>query len=127
MSSTNCVPKQPGRLAHSYEGRRTPFGAYHRLVSSTSADPVLPPADEALVRAHAEALTALAARHGITGLRYASPGRLVGHVADDKDLLDVATFDVDAGDLLGASVMLFSDAVLSNDRVSPDLVAAQPL
>lgn len=96
-------------------------------MSTTSAEPDLPPADEALVRAHAGELAELAARHGITQLRYASPGRLVGRVAGDKDLYDVAGFDADAGDLLGASVMLFSDAVLSKPRVSLDLVAARPL
>lgn len=106
---------------------RVHVNAYDQGVSSNWAVPALPLADEASVRAHAEELRTLAARHGITELRYASPGRLVGHVAADKDMLDVATFDVDASDLLGASVMLFSDAVLTNDGVSPDLVAAQPL
>lgn len=84
-------------------------------------------AAEALVRAHVDELRSLAARHGITSLRFASPGRLVGRVARDKDLLDVATFDADASDLLGATVMLFSEAVLANQNVSPDLVSARPL
>lgn len=35
--------------------------------------------------------------------------------------------DVEAADLLGASVMLFPDGVLSNPEVSPDLVEAAPL
>lgn len=79
---------------------------------STTADPLfLPPADQALIRAHI-VLTALVARHGITELRYASAGRLVSRVADDKDMFDIATYDVEAADLLGASVMLFSEGVV---------------
>jgi hypothetical protein len=35
---------------------------------------------------------AWSARHGITDLAYASPGRLRGHVADDRDLFDVFEF-----------------------------------
>jgi hypothetical protein len=84
-------------------------------------------ADEALVHAHADELRALAARYGISDLRFASPGRLVGSVKPDRDLYDVAGFDADASDLLGASVALFSDRVLSKPNVSPDLVAAHAL
>lgn len=84
-------------------------------------------AEERVVRAHADELRELAGRYGITELRFASAGRLVGRVPTDKDLLDVASFDVEASGLLGASVMLCSDAVLTKDNVSPDLVAASPL
>lgn len=66
-------------------------------------------------------------RIGISDLRFASPGRLVGRVAEDKDLLDVVAFDLAAEDLLGARVSLFSDRVLDHDNVSKDLVDAQPL
>jgi hypothetical protein len=69
----------------------------------------------------------LAAEHGITLLRFASPGRLVGHVAPDRDLWDVVDFDLAARDLLGATIRLFSDAVLTKTNVSPDLVDAQPI
>jgi hypothetical protein len=79
------------------------------------------------VAAHADELRRLAAQYGITALRFASPGRLVGHVADDRDFLDVVDFDVAARELLGAQVSLFSDAVLTKANVSPDLVAAEPL
>jgi hypothetical protein len=69
----------------------------------------------------------LAASHGIRDVRYASPGRLVGRVSDDRDLLDVAEFDAAASELLHASVMLFSDRVLAHPRVSEDLRTARPV
>lgn len=84
-------------------------------------------ADEPLVRRHARALEELAASSGITRLRYASPGRLVGRVGDDRDLLDVAEFEAAASDMLQASVMLLSDRVLSHPHVSEDLRAARPV
>lgn len=97
-------------------------------MTSPAAEPVLlPPVGEAVVRRHAEELRALAAAHGITQLRFASPGRLVGHVADDKDALDSADFEIAARALLLAEVALFSDRVLNKPHVSPDLRAAQPL
>lgn len=97
------------------------------IVSTVQPEPELPPADRALVEAHADALRSLAARHGITALRFASSGRLVGHVAHDRDTVDVAEFELAAVKLLGAEVRLYSDAVLSKPNVSPDLVAAEPL
>jgi hypothetical protein len=96
-------------------------------MSTTSSLPELPLADEAVVRAHAEALRDLARSYGIDDLRYASPGRLVGQVADDRDMLDIVEFDLAATDLLGAKVSLLSDAVLSHPNVSLDLVEATPL
>ncbi|MHB1910938.1 MAG: hypothetical protein ACYCTI_02660 [Acidimicrobiales bacterium] len=85
------------------------------------------PADEALVRAHAEELRSVAQRHGISELRFASAGRLVGKVDQARDLFDVAAFDVEASDVLGAAVMLFSDRVLAKPNVSADLVSARAL
>lgn len=79
------------------------------------------------MRAHVAHLCDVAARHGIAALRYASPGRLVGRVDATRDPLDVAAFDIEASELLGAVVMLFSDQVLSNPNVSPDLVTAYAL
>lgn len=84
-------------------------------------------ADEELVRAHAAELTALALKHGIRRLRYASVGRLVGTVDEDRDMLDIATFDVEAEDLLGAEISLFADEVLKNPNVSTDLLRARPI
>jgi hypothetical protein len=89
--------------------------------------PPLPPATEQQVRSHAHELIDLAARHGISGLAFASPGRLRGHVAEGRDLLDVFEFQRAATDLLGAEVVLFSDGALRNEHVSPDLVTATPL
>lgn len=99
------------------------------MMSMTSpvAEPSLPPADEATVRARLRKLRTLAAEHGIADLRFASPGRLVGHVADDRDLFDVFAFQREAQRLLGADVELFSDAVSSQEHASPDLAAARPL
>jgi hypothetical protein len=96
-------------------------------MSMPRADAELPKADRARVVAHADQLRELAARHGITELRFASPGRLVGHVADDRDAIDVSTFEVEAADLLGAEASLYSDAVLNKANVSPDLVDAEQL
>jgi hypothetical protein len=97
-------------------------------VSQSLAEPPhLPPATERQVRSHAPQLVALGARHGITGLAFASPGRLRGHVADDRDLFDMFEFQRAATDLLGAEVTLYSDGALANDHVSPDLTTASPL
>ena len=82
---------------------------------------------EQQLRARAAQLIGLAARHGISGLAFASPGRLRGHVAGDRDLFDVFEFQRAATDLLGAEVALYSDGALRNEHVSPDLVTATPL
>lgn len=97
-------------------------------VSQPLAEPEpLPPATEQQVRSHAADLVALAARHGITALAFASPGRLRGHVAGDRDLFDMFEFQRAAADLLGAEVTVYSDGALRNQHVSHDLVAATPL
>ncbi len=76
---------------------------------------------------YAHQLRAIAAEHGISELRFASLGRLVGHVAEDKDALDVADFELAAIHLLGADVRLYSDRVLRKPHVSTDLVTTQPV
>ena len=97
-------------------------------VSQPLAEPAhLPPASEQQVRSHAAQLVALAARHGITGLAFASPGRLRGHVSADRDLFDMFEFQRAATDLLHAEVTVYSDGALRNQHVSPDLVTATPL
>jgi hypothetical protein len=61
---------------------------YAGRVSQPLAErPHLPAAIGQQVRAHARQLVSLAARHGITDLAFASPGRLRGHVADGRDLI----------------------------------------
>jgi len=103
-------------------------GACTDRVSQPLAEPPhLPPATEQQVRSHARQLVSLAARHGITDLACASPGRLRGHVADDRDLFDMFEFQRAATSLLGAEIALYSDGALNNDHVSPDLAAAAPL
>lgn len=84
-------------------------------------------AGEGALHARAAELQALAIEHGITDLRVAGRGRLVGHVADNRDLFDVADFETAAAELLGADVTLFSDSVLEHPTASPDLRAATPL
>jgi hypothetical protein len=97
-------------------------------VSQPLAEPPhLPPATEQQVRSHAAQLVDLAARHGITRLAYASPGRLRGHIADDRDLFDMFEFQRAATDLVGAEITVYSDGALRNDHVSPDLATAAPL
>lgn len=96
-------------------------------MSEAAWDAALPPASEGLLRSHAKALTEIAGRFGISQLRVASAGRLVGRVAEDRDALDVSGFELAARDALGADVGLFADRVLSKPNVSPDLVSAQPL
>ncbi|NDL57918.1 hypothetical protein [Phytoactinopolyspora mesophila] len=83
--------------------------------------------DEATARARSDELAELAAGYGITNLRFASPGRLLGHVAPDRDLMDVAAFELAAVELLRAEVRLYSDGVLAKPHVSPDLLSARPL
>lgn len=96
-------------------------------MGNPATEPSLAPAAEKAVRAHAHQLRAIAAEYGISDLRFASFGRLVGHVAEDKDALDVADFESAAIALLGADVRLYSDRVLRKSHVSPDLVTAQPV
>jgi hypothetical protein len=89
--------------------------------------PHLPPATEQQVRSHAAELVGLGLRHGITHLAFASPGRLRGHIADDRDLFDMFEFQRGATDLLGAEITVYSEGALRNNHVSPDLAAATPL
>lgn len=96
-------------------------------MSNPAAESSLPPVSETAVRAHARELRALAAEYGIASLRFASPGRLVGTVAEDRDAFDVADFELAAVRLLGAEVRLYSDRVLAKPNVSPDLIGAQAL
>jgi hypothetical protein len=67
-------------------------------VSQPLAKPAhVPPASEQQVRSHAAELVGLVGRHGIIALAFASPGRLRGHVADDRDLFDSGTRPGSAG------------------------------
>lgn len=108
-------------------GTRERGGATVVGVSVSGFEIEWPPLDEATARARAAELSELATEHGITDLRFASPGRLLGHVAADRDLMDVAAFEIAAVELLHAQVRLYSDGVLGKPHVSPDLLAARPL
>jgi hypothetical protein len=89
--------------------------------------PSLPPLDEPTARANADALRRLAAEHGVSDLRFASPGRIIGHLADDRDLADMALFQRDIEDALGAHADFFTDGLLGKPGISEDLLAARPL
>lgn len=86
-----------------------------------------PAATETVLRSNAVALQSLAAQHGISQLRVAGPGRLVGHIGEARDLFDIAAFETAAQELVGAEVELYSDGVLERDNVSPELLTATPL
>lgn len=101
---------------------------YTRGVSQALIEPPhLPPATEEQVRAHAADLIALAAEHGISELAFASPGRLRGHILEGHDPFAPFSFERAATQLLGAEVEVFSDEVLRNEHVGPDLVVATRL
>jgi hypothetical protein len=103
-------------------------GRYTDRVSQPLGEPPhLPPATEQQVRNHARQLVSLAARHGITDLAFASPGRLRGHVADDRDLFDMFEFQRAATSLLSAEIALHSDGALKNDHVRPGLAGVAAL
>lgn len=82
--------------------------------------------DEATAREHAAELRALAAEHGITNLRFASPGRLVGTAGDDEEY-EPFEFELEVIRRLHVEVMLIADRVLSKPGVSGDLLTAAPL
>ena len=77
--------------------------------------------------ARAAELVDLVLHHRITHLAFTSPGRLRGHIADDRDLFDMFEFQRAATDLPGAEITVYSDGALRNDHVSPDLASATPL
>jgi hypothetical protein len=81
-------------------------------MSSDAAEGAFRPVEERILLAHREQVHDLAARYGITDLRFASAGRLIGHVAPDRDLFDVFAFQRAAQRLLHAEVELFSDSVV---------------
>lgn len=95
-------------------------------MSVQHVEPLLPPLDEAMARKHALELRTLAAEHGISNLRFASPGRLVGTAGDD-DEYEPEDFELAVINRLHVDVMLIADRVLSNPGVSPDLLTATSL
>src|ERR1019366_2102780 len=105
-----------------------PCDRYTGGVGQPLAEPApLPPVTERQVRSHAAELVELAARHGITALAFASPGRLRGHLADDRDLFDMFEFQRAAADLLGAEVTVYSDGGPANQPGSPGPGSRTPL
>ena len=84
----------------------------------------LPPLDEGKVKI---TLRRLAAEHGVSDLRFASPGRIIGHLADDRDLADMALFQRDIEDALGAHADFLTDRLLGKPGISDDLLTARPL
>ncbi len=125
-----CALRQLARRRCAMIGarRRSPSRRFTPRMSQALIEPAqLPPATEEQVRSHAGALVELATEHGISELAFAGPGRLRGHVAADSDPFAPFAFQLAASELLGAEVALFSDEVLRNEHVSPDLLVASPL
>ncbi len=87
----------------------------------------LPWADEQVIRAHAAELIAMAGSLGLTDLRYASSNRIVVRLTDHAATLAEHRFSERASFMLGRQIRAYSDAVLKNPGVSPDLLAATPL
>jgi len=97
-------------------------------VSQPLAEPAhLPPASGQQVRSHAAELVQVAVRHGITAQAFASPGRLRGHVADDRDLSGMFEIQRAAADLPGAEGTVYPDGALRHQHASPDLVTITSL
>jgi hypothetical protein len=84
-------------------------------------------ATESQIRGAAAQLLALAERHGLSQVAFASPGRLRAHVDDDRDLADVVAFQREVSALVRARIDVFSDGALRNRHVSRDLVEAVPI
>lgn len=72
-------------------------------------------------------LRRIGAGYGVSNLRFASPGRILGHLHEDRGLADMALFQRDIEDLLGAHAEFFTDALLGKPGVSADLLAARAL
>lgn len=89
--------------------------------------PALPLLDEATARANADALRRLATEYGVSDLRFAGPGRLIGHMDDDRGLGDMADLQLAIEDLLGKHADFFTDGLIGKPGVSPDLLTARPL
>lgn len=101
---------------------------YDQVVSHLLVEPPsFPPLDEATARANADALRGLAAGYGISDLRFASLGRIIGHFAEDRDLGDMVMFQRDVEDLLGAHADFFTDGLAGKPGVSADLLTARSL
>lgn len=108
--------------------RPLPGSPYAAAVTAAAFEQQMPPASEQLLREHAEGLRALGAKLGVTKLRVAGrAGWLVGAVAPGRDMLDMAQFEVEVEQLIGAGVRLFSERVLTKDGVSLELLDATPL
>lgn len=89
--------------------------------------PALPPLDEAKARQNADALRRLGLEYGVSDLRFASPGRIIGHLADDRGMGDMVLFQRDIEDLLGVHADFFTDGLIGKPGVSADLLTARPL
>jgi hypothetical protein len=87
----------------------------------------LPQADEQVIRAHAAELIAMAESLELADVRYASDTRLVVSVADHFRRLGPFTLVEEVSYLLGRRIHVYSDEVLKNSGVSPDLLVATML
>lgn len=89
--------------------------------------PALPPLDEATARQNADALRRLGAEYGVSALRFASLGRIIGHLDEDRGMGDMVLFQRDIEDLLGVHADFFTDRLIGQPGVTADLLTARPL
>ncbi len=87
----------------------------------------LPGADERIIRERAAELIAMAESLGLANLRYAASNRVVAKLTDQVEPLGYHKLSERASYRLGRQIRAYSDAVLKNSGVSPDLLAATPL
>lgn len=87
----------------------------------------MPEADEAFVRAHRAELLALAEELGITDVRVAHTGRMVGSIHADSAPLGVYAFSARASSLLEHVVRMHDLDVTQRANASEDLQLAVPL
>lgn len=122
-------PARAARLAHHHESPEVPGTARLHYVreSGTRRTPSLPPLDEATARANANALHHLGTQFGVSDLRFASPGRLIGHMDEDRDLGDMADFQLAIEEVLGKHAHFFTDGLIGKPGVSQDLISARPV
>lgn len=95
-----------------------------QAVSESREPPLL---EEQTARANADTLRRLGGQHGISELRFASPGLLVAHVDDDRDMIDMADFMADVISELDRYAEIIDDVVLTRPDIGDELIAARPL
>ena len=87
----------------------------------------MPEADEAFIRAHRDAVLALAAELGITDVKVGPKGRLVGTMSPDAVPGAPFVFTARAGEVFEHIVYIYADYIAARPGVDSDLKMAVPL